>query len=86
MNFFVFSQLARNFWFPFFIDSKNSETSSHLTLPSSRESCKLHFMSPGLAHRSEADFSRGLGRGTSATGTDQLFPRTGLAHLRCREH
>jgi hypothetical protein len=55
-------------------------------VPSSRESCKLHFMSPGLAHRSEADFSRGLGRGTSATGTDQLFPRTGLAHLRCREH
>jgi len=27
-----------------------------------------------------------FGRGTSATGPDQFFPRTGLAHLRCREH
>ena len=43
MNFFVFSQLARNFWFPFFIDSKNSETSSHLTLPSSGESANHRF-------------------------------------------
>jgi len=44
MNFPVFSQLARNFWFPFFIDSKNSETSSHLTLRSSGESANFQFL------------------------------------------
>jgi hypothetical protein len=47
MNFPVFSQLAGNFGVfrrdPFFIDSKNSETSSHLTLPSSEESANHRF-------------------------------------------
>src|SRR6516225_3502621 len=37
---------------PFFIDSKNSETSSHLTLPSSRESTNFRFLSiPPAADR-----------------------------------
>jgi hypothetical protein len=50
MNFPVFSQLAGNFGFsegPLFIDSKNSETSSHLTLPSSGESANHRFLSGG---------------------------------------
>ena len=50
MNFPVFSQLAGNFGFsegPLLIDSKNSETSSHLTLPSSGESANHRFLSGG---------------------------------------
>ena len=51
MNFPVFSQLAGNFSGfqkdPFFIDSKNSETSSHLTLPSSEESANHQFRGGG---------------------------------------
>src|SRR6516162_86880 len=38
---------------PFFIDSKNSETSSHLTLPSSRESTNFRFLRRAIA-REEA--------------------------------
>ena len=49
MNFPVFSQLARGISGfqkdPFFIDSKNSETSSHLTLPSSGESANFRSLS-----------------------------------------
>ena len=50
MNFPIFSASTEFSGFqkdPFFIDSKNSETSSHLTLPSTGESANFWFLSGG---------------------------------------
>src|SRR6516165_11500599 len=69
---------------PFFIDSKNSETSSHLTLPSSRQSVSRGISPCGIEKPAVAAGARGparrqAGRDAEGSSTSRQLPVVSLS-------